>query len=260
MNLIRPDRLFTAALAAVALLAGCSPGPSPSGGSPGTTSGSHAAATTSAATTPAENGIADLSAAEIAARAKDALRRADSVHIRGGGFTEGEQFALDMRYGRDGAVGSLTSNGQTIEVLRVGSTVYLKGSAAYWRSIGGSPAAELLQGRYLKVPANTPSFAEVASFTDLEKTAEQFIATDADISKSDRKTIRGLDAIGLNDPAIGGGTLYVALRGEPYPLQVAPNKGKTDETGSLDFFAYGAPVTLTSPPADQVVDLSKLGR
>jgi len=64
----------------------------------------------------------------------------------------------------------------------------------------------------------------------------------------------------LTDPTHGGGTLYIALRGEPYPLQVAPNKGKTDDVGSLDFLDYGVPVTLTQPPADEVVDVSKLGR
>jgi hypothetical protein len=261
MCLIRPGLRCVAALAAVALLAGCSEGSSVGGRGSGPTSASNTEAPTSpAATTPADNGIAGLPAAEILAKANDAFTRADSVHVKGGGFSEGQQFALDIRYGANGAVGSLTSNGQTIELLRIGSTVYVKGSAAFWRSIGGNPAAELLKGRYLKVPASAPNFAEVASFTDLKKTSEQFLATDAEISKGSRKTIRGMDAIGLNSRASGGGTLYVALRGEPYPLQVAPNNGKTDETGSLDFVDYGVPVKLAPPPADQVVDVSKLGR
>jgi hypothetical protein len=86
-----------------------------------------------------------LSATEIPARAKDALGRADSVRIKGGGSSEGEPFALDVRYGRDGAAGSLTRNGQTIEPLRIGSTLYVKLRAAFWRSVGGDPAAELLK-------------------------------------------------------------------------------------------------------------------
>jgi len=167
------------------------------GGSSGP-SGANPAPTSPVATTPAENGIADLSSGEILVKAKDALGRADSVRIKGGGFSEGEQLALDMRYGRDGAVGSLTSNGQTIELLRIGSPVYLKGSAAFWRSIGGNPAAELLKGRYLKMPANTREFAEVASFTDLKKSAEEFLAADGQISKSNRMTIRGVPAIGVD--------------------------------------------------------------
>jgi hypothetical protein len=255
MRPIRPSWLLAGALAAVAFLAGCSGASGTRGGS----SGAHPA-TTPVATTLAENGIANLSAKQILAKAKDALSQAGSVRIQGGGFSEGEQFALDMRYGRAGAVGSLTSNGQTIELLRIGRTVYLKGSAAFWRSIGGNPAAELLKGRYLKMPASTREFAEVASFTDLEKSAAELLAPDGEISKSGRTTIRGMAAIGLKDPTNGGGTLYIALRGEPYPLRVAPDKGKTDDVGSLDFLDYGVPVALTQPPADQVVDVSKLGR
>jgi len=87
---------------------------------------------------------------------------------------------------------------EAIELLRIGSTVYLKGSAAFWRSIGGNPAAELLKGRYLKMPANTREFAEVASFTDLKKSAEEFLAADGEISKSNRMTIRGVPAIGVD--------------------------------------------------------------
>src|SRR5919198_313921 len=156
MSPIRGVRLLAAVLAAVAFLAGCG---SVSGSGQPEASGPSGSAS-------AANGIADLTAKEILARAEEALGSAKSVHIKGDGFSEGEQFAIDMQYGTDAATGSLTINGQTIELLRVSDTVYFKGSAAFWRSIGGSSAAELLKGRYLKVPATSPDFAELASFTD----------------------------------------------------------------------------------------------
>jgi hypothetical protein len=251
MSPIRPIRLLTVAVVVIVFVAGC-------GGNSGSSgSGGHSSAGPS---TLAENGVADLSAKDILARAKKALGGARSVHIKGGGFSGGEQFALDMRYGSDGATGSLTSNGQTIELLRVGETVYLKGSEAFWRSIGGGSAAELLKGRYLKVPASTPDFAELAGFTNLTKNAEDLLSPDGEVTKGERKTIRGVEAIGLNDSSKEGGTLYIAVRGEPYPLQVVPRKdAKSDETGSLDFYDYGVPVKVSAPPADQVVDASKLG-
>jgi hypothetical protein len=251
MNPIRPARvlLVTLVVTAAALVAGC-----------GSESGSGGGGSTSAptATTPADNGVAALSAKEILARAQDALGKAESVHIKGGGFSEGEQFALDMRYGTEGATGTLTANGQTIELLRVASTVYMKGSEAFWRSIGGAQAAELLKGRYLKVPSSTPDFAELASFTDLSKNAAELLKPDGEISKGERKTINGIEAIGLNSSE--GGTLYIATRGEPYPLQVVPSgSSKRDESGSLEFLDYGKPVKVTAPSADEVVDVSKLG-
>jgi hypothetical protein len=110
------------------------------------------------------------------------------------------------------------------------------------------------------LPANTREFAEVASFTELKKSVEVLLATDAEISKRDRMTIRGMAAIGLSGPIDGAGTLYIALRGEPYLLRVAPDRGKTDDVGSVDFLYYGVPVTLRQPPADEAVDVSKVGR
>jgi len=238
------------ALTAAALVAGCGGGSGSTG--TGTTSGAPVT------TTPAENGVADLSPTEILAKATEALGQAGSVHVKGGGFTEGQQFGLDMKYGPDGANGSVTANGQTIELLRVGSTVYVKASEAFWRSTGQAAAAELLKGRYLKVPASTPNFAELSSLTDLRKNAKELLAPDGTVTKAERKTVRGVDAIGLKSSK--GGTLYVAVRGEPYPLEVIPGAdGKSDETGSLEFLDYGVPVTVTAPPAEQVVDVSKLG-
>jgi hypothetical protein len=253
MSPIRPFRPGAVGLALVALLAGCGDGAgSDAGGSSGPASGPPSA------TTPADNGVADLSANGILSKAKDALGQASSVHIKGGGFSEGQQFALDMRYGSAGATGSLTANGQTIELLRVGPTVYLKGTEVFWRSIGGASAAELLKGRYLEVPANTPNFSEIAGFTDLRKNAQELLTPDGTISKGERKTINGVKAIALNSSK--GGTLYIALQGNPYPLQVVPSdSSKSDETGSLEFLDYGVPVAVTPPHADQVVDVSKLG-
>jgi len=251
MSSVCPIRPLIVAVAAAVLLAGCG------GGSGAGGAGSSPTAPT--ATALAENGVADLPATEILAKAKTALTQASSVHIKGGGVSDGQQFALDMRYGTAGATGSLTINGQVIELLRVGSTAYLKGTEAFWRSSSRSTAvAELLKGRYLELPANRPDFAELTSFTDLRKDAAELVTPEGEITKGGRKTVYGVEAIALDSSK--GGTLYVALRGEPYPLQaVSSAEAKSGDTGSLDFLDYGVPVTVTAPPADQVVDISKLG-
>lgn len=54
------------------------------------------------------------------------------------------------------------------------------------------------------------------------------------------------------------GTLYVATTGKPYPLQLLSTASAAD-TGILDFFDYDTPLDLAPPPADLVVDTSKLG-
>jgi len=44
----------------------------------------------------------------------------------------------------------------------------------------------------------------------------------------------------------------------PYPLQITSTTGSEPET--VDFLDYSAPISLTPPPADQIVDTSKLGK
>lgn len=52
-------------------------------------------------------------------------------------------------------------------------------------------------------------------------------------------------------------TFYVAKEGEPYLLKFTSEGGK--EPKSAAFSDFNAPITVTVPPADQVVDPSKLG-
>jgi hypothetical protein len=250
MSPVRRVRVVAAIVFTAAVLAACGGGSSPTvaGGSTAPPS----------ATTAADNGVANLPATAILTRAQDALRRATSVHIKGGGFSQGEQFALDMRLGPDRATGTVTTNGQPIELRRVSSTLYIKSSPAFWQTLGGAAAAELMKGRYLKVPTTNPEFAEVVGFTDLKKSVNDLLTPSGTVTKGNRKTIRGMEAIGLVDSSKDGGTLYIATHGEPYPLSIVAS-GKTDDSGSLDFLEYGVPVTVQAPPEDQVVDVSKLG-
>jgi hypothetical protein len=104
------------------------------------------------------------------------------------------------------------------------------------------------------VPAYRPDFAELVGFTDLKKNVAELLTPDGEITKGERATVHGIEAIALNSSK--GGTLYIALQGDPYPVHAISS---ADETGSLDFLDYGVPVTVTAPPADQVVDISKLG-
>jgi hypothetical protein len=242
---MRPSRLMTGMLGAVVLAFGVACGDSESG------SGTPAA--------PVDNGVAELSADEILSKAQQALRDADSVHVKGEGTSDGETFGVDMRFsGSDGATGSLTAGGQTIEMLRIGNTVYLKANEEFWKSTTGSAAAgELLKGKYLKADSSDKNFGELASFTDLAEFAKETLKPEGEISKGERSNIRGVPTIALID-AEEGGSLHVATEGEPYPMQIAPKEGG-EETGQIDFLDYGAPVELKEPPADQVVDASKLG-
>jgi len=199
--------------------------------------------------------VAVLPAAEILAKAKTAFQNADTVHIKGSVLDAGKHLGLDIRIkGAAGGRGTLTIEGQTLEILRIGQKGYLKGDEAFWRGqTGNAEAGKLLKGKYLAFPTTHPEFKDLASFTDMQAIGGQ-LAEATKVKKGSRKTIRGIQAIGLVESGADGSILYVALQGKPYPLRSVPNEG-----GSVDYLDYGKPVTLTTPPAELVIDISKLG-
>jgi hypothetical protein len=255
---VRPIRLLAAAAFAVAALTTACAKADPGTATPAGAGGGTPAATTSAA--PADNGVAALTASQILTKAKTAFEQSGSVHVTGSGFSDGEQFALDMRIkGSAGGTGTLTVNQQKLTLTRIGSTLYIQADESFWRSqTGSAEGAKLLAGKYLKASMSDASFAELGTFTNLAGVAKDILATDGPLTKGARKTVNGIPAISLVDNGKDGGTMYVALQGPPLPLRLdAPATG-TDDQGSLEFIEYGRPVQLTAPPANLTIDTSKL--
>lgn len=248
---MRPHRYLAPIAVAAVLAAGC-------GGTSDTSSSSGSGPATTQA--PAENGVDQLAATEILTKAKAALAKASSVHVSGTSSGDGAELRLDLQVsGTKGGHGTIITGNNKIEVLRIGQTLYLKADGEALSGLAGNPeAAKLLVGKYLKGSATDAKLKDLADFTSLSEMATNFLDPGGKISKTERKTIRGMPAIGLLDDSADGGVMYVSLQGEPYPLQLTPGP-KSTEQGTLDFLDYGKPVELTEPPADQVVDLDKLG-
>ena len=206
--------------------------------------------------------LAALPPEQILARAKTAIRSADSVRLTGGGSSGSDTFEVDMRYGAGGkAYGTVGSSGQTIELRRVGQTVYLKADAAFWQATGGAQAAKLLGGKFLKAPLTDARVKQLADFTDKDTFVGEVLDPDGDLTKGEVKQIDGKSAIGVVNKTTAtneGGTLYVATEGEPYPLQLVPDAGSKDD-GELTFSEYGEPVEVEIPSAAETVDVTKLG-
>jgi hypothetical protein len=207
-------------------------------------------------TAPADNGIAALSATEIAAKAATALQNAPSVHIKGSITSEGETTTIDIKMSKHDGVGTISISGSTIEITKVSGDVYLKADANFWKNFAGDKGdlvATLLQGKYLKASTSDENLGALASFFD---TSELLKATGT-LSKGETKVVNGLNAIAVIDnDATGGGTLWVATQGEPYPLRMEATSGG----GALDFTDYGTAVEVKTPPADQVIDLAQLAQ
>lgn len=230
----------------VALVAGCA---SKSGNAgPGTP-------TTTPTPTLTDNGVAALPASDILTKAMAALRAASSVHIKGEVTDEGKPIGLDLAVTdkKDG-VGTLTMAGQSVELTKIGTDVYMKADAGFWKQFAGAQGdviATLLQGKYLKASATDAEFRSLAVFFDLVAA----IDLKGEATKGETKTINGITAIALTQKdSTSAGTLWVATQGEPYPLRLEGPKGE----GAIDFTDYGKPVDIKTPPADQVIDVAKL--
>jgi hypothetical protein len=215
-----------------------------------------------ASPSPSDNGVADRAPGEILLAAKNALHHAGSVHLRGNGAAGGEVYAIDMRIkGAQAGKGTITIKHNPVEILRIGKKVYVKGDADFYLAMTGSKAAaELLKGKYLTAGPTDPNLKGLANFTDAGALADELLDSDGAVTKGETRTVAGIPTIGItftsgDDKVVA----YVATTGKPYPMMLQ-TVSKTADAGEIDFTEYDKPLLIKPPPADLVVDTSKLGK
>ncbi|MGI5402760.1 hypothetical protein ACQEVG_25580 [Streptomyces sp. CA-135486] len=254
--------LVTAVLwgATLAGLAGCSTGGELKAQGSVEKKDAVAAATTKASDDP----FGGLSADQIADKAVTATKKVESMRMAGRVVSDGEPLTLDFAVDSKGfCTGKLGMKGGRAELRQVDEVLYMKGDEKFWDASLGVEAkglTALLKGRWFKVPAG--STADMDGICDLEAMLDGL-----DKDKSDRRGMtRGPDAEVDGRPAAtlvkkktGGRstTMYVAKEGKPYLLKVVKTGG--NEPGTIVFSEYNKPVKAVAPPADQIVDLEKLG-
>lgn len=198
------------------------------------------------------NGVAAKSAGEIVAASRAAADAATSAHVSGSIVSGGSPITLNLDLATNGGRGQLALNGLGFELIQTGGTVYIKGSSAFYRHIGGAAAAQLLQGRWLKASTTTPEFASIASLTDLHRLIDATLASHGTLVKTATTTVEGKRVVGVTDQTQGG-TLYVATTGKPYPVEIAKSGSGG---GTLRFDRWNEAVPIT-PPAN-AIDLAQL--
>ena len=202
---------------------------------------------------PAGNGVASKSPAQILEATKAAAAQAASVHISGSIDAAGKPIGLNMELlASKGGKGTISEDGFTIQLVQTEGSVYINGSAAFYKHVSGSAAAQLLQGRWLKAPANSGELASLASLTDLSRLVDEALAGHGALTKGATATIAGQPAIALHDAAKSG-TLYVATTGRPYPLEITKS-GR--ESGNVVLDRWDQPVHLSAPAG--AIEISKL--
>ncbi len=231
MIALRPKALapLFALLGVLALLAGCG-GSSSSG-----------------------NGVADKSPTEIVAAAKAAADTARSVHVSGSLVSGGTPITLDIDLiAGKGGRGKLSENGLAFELVAIGNTVYIKGSSAFYKHIGGKAAAQLLEGKWLKATSTSGDFASIGQLTSLRQLVDQTLAEHGALTKGATTTVGGQKVIAVTDKSKGG-TLYVATTGKPYPVEISKSGSGS---GSITFGRWNEAVALAAPA--NAIDIAQL--
>jgi hypothetical protein len=199
------------------------------------------------------NGVTSKSAEQIVSEAKTAADGASSVHVSGSVNSGGTPVTLNLNLAAGkGATGQVSQNGSTFKIIIDGGTAYISGSDAFYRKLGGSAAAQLLAGRWLKVSTSTPEFASFGSLTNMRKLLDTVLVGHGSLQKGSTTTVGGQQAIEVKDTTRGG-SLYVATNGKPFPLQISKTGS---ETGAITFDKWDEPVTITAPASS--VNLSEL--
>ncbi|MEU6810279.1 hypothetical protein ABZ920_15055 [Streptomyces sp. NPDC046831] len=202
------------------------------------------------------NGVGKLPAAQIQSRTRAAADTADAVHLSGNVVTNGRTYRIDMRLKSGGGSGSVTSQGATFGLLRIGSQLYLKADAEFWNHADGggdTGAADKLDGKYVKVPQDDPAYRKFSGFTDKTVLLDGLLTLHGTLATDGRHKQSGVRTVRVTGDQGSGGTLDVSLEGRPYPLRLVRAGG----AGTLTFSDWGRDFPLREPEKSDTVDYGK---
>ena len=208
--------------------------------------GGTASPAASASSEPTANGVVDLSAKKILARARKAASRADSVRVRAT-TAEGEPAIFDLLITDKGFEGSIPQPGiGALTVIRVGNTVYLRATDDIVAQYQGDRDARDLRGKWISIPAGAAGARLFAPYASTRTYFETLLA-DTDVSRVPPRDIDGVEAVGVRTPAA---TLWVVTSGEPYPIRLDQ---EGEDGASTTLSGWNEPAEISPPPAKDVV-------
>ena len=215
----------------------------------GATCATLALSATAAPLAPAGNPLARLTADQIAKKAVTDLKAAASFHYHGSGKTSGQTVSISMSVTHKGCTGWIGEGSHGgFAILAIGKTAWIQPNDKFWE-YAGVPASELpaVHGKWLKdtgTGSNSLS-AALASFCNANKLVSALAPQLTGLVKGKTTKISGHPALQLRNSS-GSESIYVSISSKPEILRISDN-------GTITFSAYGARVTLTPPPASDVI-------
>lgn len=209
------------------------------------------ALTTSAFAAPAHrNPLAKLTAGQIATKAIGDLKSASSFHFRQSFKAQGQTYTISLSVNHHGCTGNFTLGDMGGAVfLEIGSTVYLQPDDQFW-TFAGVPAADLstVHGMWVEVTGASgdpgspdPQICAAKNF------ASEFGLQSKNLIKGKTAKVAGHSALQIKGKK-GLPSYYVTISSTPEFLTA-----NSKQQGLYTFSAYGAKVTLTAPPASEIL-------
>jgi hypothetical protein len=201
------------------------------------------------------NSEASKSPTQVLADAKAAATDASSVHVAGSIVSGGTPIKLDLTMARGkGAKGTMSTNGLSFNLVRIGDTLYIQGSDAFYSKFAGAAVAQLLHGKWLKASATQGQLKSLAPLTNIGALFAGVSSHHGKLASGGSTTYNGQKVAEIRDTS-DNSKLYVAATGKPYPVAIVG--GKRGESGTVSFGDWNAPVSLSAPK--NALDISKLG-
>jgi hypothetical protein len=201
------------------------------------------------------NGEESKPAARVLADAKAAATSASSAHVSGSIQSEGTPITLDLSTARGkGAKGSMSTSGLKFDLVRIGDTLYIRGSDEFLKHFAGGAVAQLLHDKWLKASATHGRLKSLAPLTSLGALFEGVSANHGKLVNDGKKTYKG-DAVVVIRDTSDNSKLYVEATGKPYPVAIVG--AKKGESGTITFGDWNKSVSLTAP--DGAIDISQFG-
>ncbi len=210
--------------------------------------------------------LASKPAAEILATSRTAALNATAVHVASQAFASTGNVrskvrklkpisTSDLQLTTGGGRARVVLLGSESEAIRVGDTLYLKSSPAFYRRLAQRTGVHVAPGTWLKTPAHGAQLTGFAALTEPSSELDLLLSDAAvSLTKGPITSINGQKAIELKTKErFYTGAIYIAATGKPYPLEIVKH-GR--EAGQTTFTGWNQPVTLSAPAG--AVELSQL--
>jgi hypothetical protein len=244
-----------AALIAAALIAGTAACSGSSSQSAASASAAGTAAATSAS--PTADPLASTSANQVVTTALNNLKSATGVHISGTLSSSGQTISLDLALAQDkGCSGSMSLKGKgSFELIYLNKNLWMKPDDQFYKNVGAGSALSLLSGKWLK-PSSNSGMSDFATFCTVSGLAGSFSnSVPGGVTKAVGTPINGQPTVEIKDTAHSA-AMYVSDTATPEVLRITASGSGG---GQLDFSGYGAPATISAPPADQTINGAQYG-